>query len=74
VRPSPQWFRHTLSKMTREASTREIQKSITGHTTDRMAEHYDRIDIGEKQAALRKVLPLVIPLNARAADERDKGQ
>lgn len=48
-------LRRTFNNMARQHTSRDVLKSITGHTTDRMVEHYSMIGAGEKLAASRAV-------------------
>ena len=59
--PSAHWFRHTMSDLLRQATTGQVQRSITGHVTEAMSEHYSHVAIVEKQEALGRVLQLVRP-------------
>lgn len=54
--PSPHWFRHTLNRLLRRASEGVVQRSITGHVTQAMAEHYDSVAMPEKAYALAMAL------------------
>jgi hypothetical protein len=38
-----------------------VVRSIVGHTTEAMTEHYSRVDIGEKRAAADAVFRAVNP-------------
>jgi len=60
VRPSPHWFRHTLNRLLRQVEPGVVQRAITGHVTEAMSEHYDRVSLGEKQGAVGRVLELVL--------------
>lgn len=60
VRPSPHWFRHTLNRLLRQVEPGVVQRAITGHVTEAMSEHYDRVSIGEKRGAVGRVLELVL--------------
>ncbi|MCB9616745.1 MAG: tyrosine-type recombinase/integrase [Sandaracinus sp.] len=61
VRPSSHWFRHTLNRLLRQVEAGVVQRAITGHVTDAMAEHYDHVTLAEKKAAVGRVLALVRP-------------
>lgn len=52
-------LRRTLNNLMRQHADRDVLKSITGHTTDRMVEHYSMISAGEKFAAARTVATLL---------------
>lgn len=59
TRITPHGFRRTFNNLLRQVTTMTVQKSITGHSTDRMAEHYSHVHIDEKHDAVRKVFGLV---------------
>lgn len=61
VRPSSHWFRHTLNRLLRQVEAGVVQRAITGHVTDAMAEHYDHVTLAEKKAAVGRVVALVRP-------------
>jgi len=48
-------LRRTFNNLARQKASREVLKSITGHTTDAMVEHYSFVDHREKKAASRVV-------------------
>jgi hypothetical protein len=54
TRPPP----HVQQPRTKVAAA-QVVKSITGHATDAMMEHYSLIDVGEKQEVVRLVMALV---------------
>jgi integrase len=49
-------LRRTFNNLARKMTSREVLKSLTGHDTDEMVEHYSVIDYSEKTAASRSVL------------------
>lgn len=49
-------FRHTFNNLLRQATTGEVVRSMTGHVTQRMTEHYSHVEVGEKRAALVRAL------------------
>ena len=53
---SAHWFRHTLSSLVRQASDRKVARSITGHVTEHLSEHYDRATLNERRVALSNVV------------------
>lgn len=59
VRPSSHWFRHTLNRLLRQVEAGVVQRAITGHVTEAMAEHYDHVSMAEKKAAVGRVVALV---------------
>lgn len=48
-------LRRTFNNLARKETSREVLKSITGHTTDAMVAHYSMIAPGEKADAARAV-------------------
>lgn len=56
---TPHGLRRTYNNLARQVASREVVRSITGHTTDRMFEHYSLVGHGEKREATRRVLELV---------------
>lgn len=56
-----QGFRRTFNNLLRQATTGEVVRSITGHVTERMTEHYSHIEPDEKRRAATDVLHLVYP-------------
>ena len=57
--PSAHWFRHTLNSLLRRSAEGIVQRSITGHVTEEMAEHYDRVTVAEKRKAIAGAFRLV---------------
>jgi integrase len=49
-------FRHTFNNLLRQATTGEVVRSMTGHVTQRMTEHYSHIEAHEKRAAIVRAL------------------
>jgi hypothetical protein len=45
--------------LVRQVTTGEVVRSITGHVTRQMTEHYSHIAVAEKHAAVNQVLCLV---------------
>lgn len=54
-RPTSHWLRHTLSDLLRQVATGQVQRAITGHATEAMAEHYSHVTLDERRAALTLV-------------------
>lgn len=52
-------LRRTLNNLTRQVATGEVVRSIIGHVTERMTEHYSWVELEEKRAAIGGVLRLV---------------
>lgn len=48
-------LRRTFNNLARQETSREVLKSITGHTTDAMVEHYSMVGTDEKTAVSRTV-------------------
>lgn len=58
-RVTPHFMRHTFNDLLRRVTSGTVQRSISGHSTVQMSEHYSEVDLGEKHEALRGVLALV---------------
>lgn len=56
---TPHGLRRTFNNLARQKASREVVKSITGHSTDAMLEHYSQVSLDEKAAAMRLVIALV---------------
>lgn len=69
--PTGHWLRHTLSDLLRKAATGQVQKAITGHSTDRSAEHYSHVGIDERRDAV--VLALA-PLTGDSTGDHGDGK
>jgi len=52
-------FRRTFNNLLRQATTGEVVRSMTGHVTERMTEHYSHVEVDEKHKAVNAVLHLV---------------
>ena len=50
-------FRRTFNNLLRQATTGEVVRSMTGHVTERMTEHYSHVETAEKQRAVLRALP-----------------
>lgn len=55
---TPHGFRRTLNNLLRSVATADVQKAITGHSTEAMREHYSHVAIGEKARAIDNVVAL----------------
>lgn len=53
-------LRRTLNDLLRQVTTGEVVRSVTGHVTQRMTEHYSHVAAPEKAAAVSRALRLVI--------------
>ncbi len=56
---TPHGLRRTCTDLTRQVSSSVVTKAITGHVTDVMHEHYSTVSLGEKRAAMQRVVRLV---------------
>lgn len=62
-------LRRTFNNLARRTSSREVLKSITGHTTDAMVEHYSLVGSDEKAEVSRSVADeLGVPKVSRDSD------
>lgn len=52
-------LRRTFNNLARQVASREVVKSITGHVTDRMFEHYSQVGPGERSAVQDRVREMV---------------
>jgi hypothetical protein len=69
-------FRRTFNNLLRQATTGEVVRSMTGHVTERMTEHYSHIESHEKRAAVvRAFAPFTKGLvtNSRASHNAQNG-
>lgn len=66
-------LRRTFNDLARQVADSQVVKSITGHTTDTMLEHYSMVSHGERQAAQRKVLELVSSADGASRSASDAG-
>jgi integrase len=63
-------FRRTFNNLLRQATSGEVVRSMTGHVTERMTEHYSHVDADEKRAAVRLALA---PLSGAGARKHAEG-
>jgi len=56
ARPSAHWFRYTFNRLLRQTAEGIVQRSMTGHVTEAMADHYDHVALDEKRSALGGVV------------------
>jgi integrase len=54
-------LRRTFNNLARQMTSREVLKSITGHVTDTMVEHYSFVGADEKLGAASAVLAALQP-------------
>lgn len=52
-------LRRTFNNLSRQVAGEIVTRSITGHVTQEMTEHYSHVDRSEKLAAVGKVVRLV---------------
>ncbi len=65
-------FRRTFNNLLRQATTGEVVRSMTGHVTERMTEHYSHVHTDEKRTAVvRALAPLSAPLVGTAVGTPD---
>lgn len=51
-------FRHTWNRALRKAAEGVVQRSMTGHTTESMADRYDAVEMKDKRTAMGNALAL----------------
>ncbi len=71
---SAHWLRHTFNNLLRGQTTDIVQRSITGHATEDMSEHYSHVSLAEKQQALRSVMSIVRRTEAKPGTQPGTGQ
>lgn len=59
VRLTPHGFRRTLNDLLRRVTSPIVQRSITGHSDERMSEHYSHVRSEEKSHAVTRAFELV---------------
>lgn len=59
VHLTPHGLRRTFNDLARRVAAAQVVRSIVGHVTETMTEHYSVIDAGEKQAVQTAVLRMV---------------
>jgi integrase len=52
-------FRRTFNNLVRQFTTGEVVRAMTGHVTEAMTLHYSHVELGEKHAAVDRVLATV---------------
>jgi integrase len=63
IRPTSHWLRHTLNAlMKKDRVPPSVTKSITGHLSDEMYEHYGDVTLDQKHAAVAEVVRRVVPI------------
>jgi integrase len=58
---SPHGFRHTFNNLVRQQASGEVVRAMTGHSTERMTEHYSHVHLDEKKAAAGRALGSLFP-------------
>jgi integrase len=70
---TPRGMRRTFNDLARLANIEAVvTKSISGHKTERMREHYSSVQPSEQRDSIGRLLRLVKPAGA-ASNTRDKG-
>ncbi|HEX5655722.1 MAG TPA: site-specific integrase, partial [Polyangiales bacterium] len=62
-------LRRTMNNLLRQVAQGEVVRSVTGHVTERMTEHYSHVSRDEKDVAFAKVIAFVRPAPAARATE-----
>ncbi len=58
---TPHGFRYTFNSLMRQTAADHIVRSMTGHTTEAMTEHYSHVSTSEKAEAMEAFVRLVSP-------------
>jgi integrase len=75
IEPTTHWFRHTLNALMKdEKVSASVTKSITGHLSDQMYEHYGDVTLDQKHAAVAEVVRKVVPIRPASDSEGRNGQ
>jgi integrase len=75
IKPTSHWFRHTLNALMKQARVpASVTKSITGHISDEMYEHYGEITLSQKHEAVGEVVRRVVPIRGLPDPEGRNGQ
>jgi integrase len=61
---TPHGLRRTFNNLGRRLTDRDVLKSMSGHATDVMVEHYSHVELEEKQAAARAVYDTITKAGA----------
>jgi integrase len=56
-------LRRTFNNLSRQVAGEIVTRSMTGHVTHQMTEHYSFVEPAEKRAALASILQLVEPVS-----------
>jgi integrase len=68
---TPHGLRRTFNNLARQVSAAQVVKSITGHTTDAMLEHYSLVGLDEKTEATTLVMALVEATSSTITDQSE---
>lgn len=60
-RLTPHGLRRSFNNLLRQKASGIVARSVLGHSTESMTEHYSMVDAGEKQRAAAKVIKLIQP-------------
>lgn len=58
-RVTPHGLRRTLNNLVRQVASGEVVRSITGHSSEAMTDHYSHVSSAEKSSAVARVIELV---------------
>jgi hypothetical protein len=64
-------FRRTMKNLLRQQTQGEAVRSVTGHVTVRMTEHYSHVSRDEESTAMEKVFSVVRPAKVPAVKVGD---
>ncbi len=66
-RVTPHGLRRTFNNLARQVAGDIVTRSITGHVTEAMTEHYSHVGLGEKLRAANNIVRLVPGLSKSPA-------
>jgi len=66
---SNHWFRHTYNNLMRTVAQGVVLRSMTGHSSETMSDHYSHVGAAEKHAALSGLIRLVAPSPIKVGDK-----
>lgn len=69
-RITPHGLRRTFNDLGRRVCEKIVLQAITGHSTDRMTEHYSHVDHTEKRMAQASIIDLVKTAQKQASGGR----
>jgi integrase len=72
-RVTPHGFRRTFNNLARQVAGDIVTRSITGHVTGAMTEHYSHVGLGEKLRAANNIVRLVPGLSKSPAPPSNGG-